>query len=184
MADEVKKKLKVGRKPMLNKPLEGTIKDAIVTFVKRGCSQKSAAAAVGVDVRTVEKWVAWGNDRQLEGAPSYEDRQMYRDFVKELELAREAREARWIQPIDLAALRGNVHAAQWLLRTKFPELYGDKIALEIKNSIDHILEVAERVLEASQFAKLAQALSSGEGEEVPFALTSGPAADDDPGRIH
>lgn len=138
--------------------LTPAIQKQIVKYTTFGVPRELAGAMEGVADRTLRKWLEWG---EAEGA-----KEPYRSFAREMRKA-EAKAG------GKAAMRVYMHgktdwrALAWWLRSRHAELFGDKIELNIKDGFNRLLDVAQRVLEPTQFAQLLAALTGEGGEGAP-----------------
>jgi Homeodomain-like domain-containing protein len=99
---------------------EETVAD-IVRMLERGAYLTHAAAAVGVDRRTLYRWLEQGGADVSAGKRSEEA-----DFFHRVGQARARGRVAMCQVIDDAAKR-DWRAAAWMLERTDPELFGEKI---------------------------------------------------------
>jgi transposase len=115
--------------------------------IKKGLTREAALKAAGVPQAIYRQWLAWGQ----------EGKSPYDTFLVGMEQAEAAAEAAGVLKLkDAPAWQ----ATAWWLERRFPEKWGQKIQLELKQELDHTLNIAQAVLEPSQYEKLLVALSA------------------------
>lgn len=97
--------------------------DDIVRMLERGAYLTHAAAAVGVDRRTLYRWLEQGGKDLAEGRNTEEA-----TFHSRVAQARAKGRVAMCQVIDDAAKR-DWRAAAWMLERTDPELFGEKIEM-------------------------------------------------------
>lgn len=113
------------------------VQDKIVTALRAGNYQETAATYAGVEPRTFYRWMERG-----ENNPEDEP---YRQFRQAVEKAKADSEVRDVALIDRAAADGSWQAAAWKLERKHPNRWGRVTRTEIsgpegqavKVEIDH-----------------------------------------------
>lgn len=96
--------------------------DRIVTALRAGNYQETAARYAGIDGATFYRWMERGTE-ETEG--------IYSEFCEAVENAKAAAEVRDVALIDLAAQDGSWQAAAWKLERKFPNRWGRVTRTEI-----------------------------------------------------
>ena len=136
----------VGKKPIISRELI----DAVLGHIRRGLSNKDAAALVGISSSTFYKWIRWAED----GGGGKAQAHLYRQFAHEIKGALIEFQARNLELIQDAATKPaervvtsrkimadgteivettrtqippGWQAGAWLLERKFPEKYGRRI---------------------------------------------------------
>lgn len=93
------------------------IADRIVNMLKLGNYQETAAAAAGIDARTLRKWLHRGASREEEP---------YASFAVSVLEAEASAESRHVATL-YSASREDWRAAAWILSRKHSERWGDKV---------------------------------------------------------
>jgi hypothetical protein len=100
------------------------IADRIVNMLKLGNYQETAAAAAGIDARTLRRWLHRGASREEEPYATFAAR------VLEAEASAESRHVGTLY----SASREDWRAAAWILSRKSPDRWGDKVQQMIEVS--------------------------------------------------
>lgn len=117
-----------------------------------------AAALVGVDVRTVERWIERGTQGQ----------KIYAEFAQEVAKARAQFVASTI--IKIRRQDGDWRAHAWILEKLRPRQFGQQIRLHVDQEQREFLTRLERALPPDVFEKvLSVAASDVGGGEAPIA---------------
>lgn len=131
MSDKEQTK-KLGRRTKLTPDVQ----NAIVSALRAGNYQETAARYAGIAEPTFYSWLARGRD---------EPDSIYGEFLEAVESAKAASEVRDIALIDKAAANGSWQAAAWKLERKYPQRWGRLTRTEItgadggelKVTVDH-----------------------------------------------
>jgi hypothetical protein len=103
------------------------IETKIVTVVSQGCDNEAAAAAAGIPLRTLYRWLARGR-KASSGR--------YKDFAFNVDRARQQ-----VQIVCAAvwkkAAQKDWRAARALLRTRFPEQWSDHKKVDVNAKVEH-----------------------------------------------
>jgi hypothetical protein len=122
----------------------------VCSALSEGLFLTDAAAIVGVDVRTVERWIEAGR----------RGREPYAGFAKDVDHAR----AQFVL-LSLRKIRegaDDTRGLRWLLERLRPRQYGDRVQVHIENHVNELLEQLEKVLPPDVY-ELVLAVASGEG---------------------
>ena len=90
-------------------------------LLELGVPIKYACEALNIDESTYFVWMKQGKE-QSKGK--------YFEFFKSVQSIPGKAMARKLHHIEKAAEKGNVTAAIWFLKTKYPELFGDKLQID------------------------------------------------------
>ena len=96
--------------------LTAETQERIVTAIRAGNYQDTAARWAGIDPGTFYRWMERGAQEDGE--------EEYREFREAVENAKAAAEVRDVALIDKAAQDGTWQAAAWKLERKFPHRWG------------------------------------------------------------
>jgi hypothetical protein len=128
----------------------------IIQQIQLGTPRKYAARAAGIDQTTFNRWLR-------QGASGEEPFASFAARVDEAVATAIARSARQVH----AQGRDDWRAAAWYLARTAPDEFGDKIQLKIEEGLNAFIDIAERVLEPTQFTRLCEALASASGAASP-----------------
>jgi len=98
------------------KKLTPEVQDKIVSALRAGNYQETAARYAGIGETTFYRWMEMGEDEEAE--------EIYREFREAVEKAKADAEVRDVALIDKAAHDGSWQAAAWKLERKFPNKWG------------------------------------------------------------
>jgi len=125
--------------------------------VRGGVTLKRALGINGVTPAQWRKIKAGACD------PTHADYNVYHPFVIGMRKAEAEVETKLVKTIlDSRDWR----AAKQMLQARNPEDWADKLQIEVNKEIEHIIDVAEKVLPEEQFERLLQALSGDSPAEV------------------
>ena len=99
----------------MNNKFTPTTRKIILKSLEQGTSKRCAAAVAGITAGTLYHWIKKGKEEQ---------KGIYKDFKKAVEIAEEAAEAMHLQTITDAAKKGSWQASAWFLERTKPERYG------------------------------------------------------------
>jgi hypothetical protein len=156
-----------GRATKLNDELIETI----VALIRSGNFPETAATACGVPRSTWYDWLRWGR----------EGKEPYSHLSDAVTRARGEAVVGLLSELrqHAAKPKGGAHI-QWLLEKLDRDRFGPQIRVQVANELERYLDIAERVLERDQFARLLQAWSDADaGEESVGTLECG-----QPGATH
>lgn len=88
---------------------------------------------------------------------------LYKSFLTGLDKAEAQAEKTLVQTISASA---DWRAAAFLLERRWPDEWSQKIQLEVKKEVEHVLDVAERALPQEHFERFLEALSGGGTEPL------------------
>lgn len=111
-----------GRPTKLNKSRS----ENILAAISKGATMETAARITGISTVTLDRWLLRG--RQPD-APK-----IYRDFVRDFEKAVATWELSLIKSIETAASDGTWTAAAWLLERRFPDRWGKRERLDVRQT--------------------------------------------------
>lgn len=156
--------MSTGRKTALTHELQ----EEIFKLARVGAPKRVIAEAVGIAPATMFKWLKFGDDDWVpkEGQECPKDREPYRDFRDGFVRARTRPilicEATWMQAVQgvpavpedkergipgRAAIPGDARAAASWLKTHEPDLYVEKVTLDLQaDSIVDALKAYENVI--------------------------------------
>jgi hypothetical protein len=103
------------------------IASKVVTVISQACTHEAAAAAAGIPVRTLYRWLARGR-KATSGR--------YHDFAVEVDRAREAVQIICASVWKKAATK-DWRAARALLRTRFPEAWSEHKKVDVNAEVKH-----------------------------------------------
>jgi transposase len=120
------------------------VQERIITALRAGNYQETAANYAGISAKTFYEWMQRGKD---------EPESIYRDFREAVEKAKSDAEVRDLYLIDQAAQSGSWQAAAWKLERKFPQKWGRVNRTEIsgpegkplKVEVDHKQALLEKL---------------------------------------
>lgn len=120
--------------------------DQVVTMLRSGTLPRVACEAVGIDIRTLQRWLERGRSGR-------ERDKAYREFTERVGRARAEAEARAVAQIARAASE-DWRAAAWLLERQWPERWGKvplaELVPEPASLSDELDELAGRRLARRQ----------------------------------
>jgi hypothetical protein len=129
----------------------------IVRLLEGGNYRRHAAAAAGIDERTIRNWIKWGTGDAA--------REPFKSFARDVFRAENTAIADNVLSVQKAAA-DDWRAASWFLARKAPGEWGDKAQKEIRQQIEFILQVIVDELGESAAAKVLDAIAShSSGEE-------------------
>jgi alpha-galactosidase/6-phospho-beta-glucosidase family protein len=108
------------------------VQDKIVTALRAGNYQETAARYAGINHDTFYEWMRRGKD---------EPGSIFSDFAEAVEKAKADAEVRDVALIDRAAADGNWQAAAWKLERKFPNRWGRVNRTEVTGADGGALKV-------------------------------------------
>ena len=108
------------------------VQDKIVTALRAGNYQETAARYAGIAEPTFYEWMARGKS---------EPGSIYSEFAEAVEKAKADAEVRDVALIDRAAADGNWQAAAWKLERKFPNRWGRVNRTEVTGADGGALKV-------------------------------------------
>lgn len=139
--------------------LKPEVTELIVGLVRQGNYPEVAAKAAGLDGRTFRKWMIRGT-AETEGE--------YFDFAQAVHKAEGEAEARGVQQVALAAANGDTSAAKWKLERRYPERWGAKVQLEVKEQLGReLIERLREKLDPGAFARVAEILLASDDDGSP-----------------
>jgi transposase len=109
------------------------VQDKIVTALRAGNYQETAATYAGISVPTFYRWMEQGATPDADV--------IYREFREAVEKAKADAEVRDVALIDRAAADGNWQAAAWKLERKFPNRWGRVNRTEVTGADGGALKV-------------------------------------------
>lgn len=122
----------------------------IIRLLTGGNYRRHAAAAAGIDERTIRNWIAWGTGPKA--------REPFKSFAIDVFKAENSAIADNVVNVQKAA-KEDWRAATWFLSRKAPGEWGDKAQKEIRQQIEHVLQVIVDVLGEPAAAKVLDALA-------------------------
>lgn len=151
----------IGRPPKLTAELS----EALCADARRGLYLEEVAALHGLAKTTLYKWLRQGA-REHEGP--------YADFSHALKKAMAEADAKDLDRLSAAAAAGAWQAAAWRLERRNPRQYSLRVRQEVAAAQEQLLRAARKVLSATDFARVADALSDDDaslgsfGDASPF----------------
>jgi hypothetical protein len=141
--------------------LTDELRDAIVALIDAGNFPATAAECCGVSRSAFYDWTAKGRDGQ----------EPYADFVDAIARARAQAKVNLVKVVQTHASlpKGGAHA-QWLLEKLDRDQFGPQVRIQVANELERYVDVAERVLDRDQFARLLEAWAAA--DDSPEALGS------------
>jgi hypothetical protein len=146
------------------------ITDKILALIRGGNYRDTACAAAGIDSRVMREWL-------IRGAKGEEP---FATFSAAMDEAEGAAEARHVLTITSAS-KEDWRAAAWILSRKYHKRWGDKIQVEVMETMESLLglveeivgrecnnEVAARVLEEVTRRFGGETPSDSRGDEAPM----------------
>ena len=109
--------------------LTDAVRELIVRHLESGSSLEVAARAAGVARRTLQRWLAAGEEAEAAaeaGSKLSAREQAYLDLREAAAEARARAQVRALASIQKAAVGGSWQAAAWFLERVFPEEYSAK----------------------------------------------------------
>jgi len=125
----------------------------IVESLRLGNYKETAAAEAGVSSRTLRRWYGRGAKGE----------EPYAGFLADSLAAEAEAESRDVKRLADHG-RDDWRAAAWRLERKHPDRWGLHLKVEIRQELEKIIDVAERVLEPDAFTSLLNALNDSAGE--------------------
>lgn len=114
------------------------VEDKIIDILKTtGCYKDTAAWYAGITPSTLVNWLKKGRDEE-EGP--------YHDFFIAVEKAQAEADAKDLQIIRDAALKGNWQASSWRLERKNPRKWGRKDANRMMVALDDVKGLASKII--------------------------------------
>jgi transposase len=101
--------------------------------------------------------------KRAAGDKNHPHSSLYKSFLKGLDKAEAQAEKTLVQTISASA---DWRAAAFLLERRWPDEWSQRIQLEVKKEVEHVLDVAERALPQEHFERFLEALSGGGAESL------------------
>lgn len=126
------------------------------TLLKQGHHAGPAAQSLGVHPRRVYDWIARG---------AAGDGGIYEEFSDAVLRSQAEAEVEDLNRINKAANEGNIRAIEWKMERRYPDRWGQKVHVEVKEQLGReLLERLREKLDPSEFGKVAHALL-GDGSD-------------------
>ena len=119
-------------------------------LIREGSTRKRALAAAGVSEATYRAI------RRISRDGDHPHGELYASFLRGLDKAEAGAESALVKTIGASR---DWRAAAFLLERRWPEQWAQRIQIEVKREVEHILDVAERTIPQEQFERLLEALS-------------------------
>lgn len=132
----------------------------ITVDIEAGNLPETCAQAAGIDRHTFRNWMRWGA----------EGKEPYDEFFTSVACARARREMILVASVVAGDGQGEgfgrAKAAAFLLeRTEFRK-FAQRVNVKVQDELELMLSVAERVLDQSNFIKLAEALADADSRGI------------------
>ena len=131
------------------------VRETIAKYIALAVPRSVACTTAGIDVRTLRIWM----ERAEKGE------QPYKDFAAELEHAEAEAHAKLVTRLYVSAGK-DWRALAWILSRKYPDQWGDQIALKIEDGLQRVLNIVENVCSPEEFRRVLQALAAKDSGEA------------------
>lgn len=136
----------------------------ICAVLSKGGYLQDACALVELEYRTVQRWIAQGEESA---------REPYHRFAKDVAHARAQHTMLALQDIQNGE---NWRAKAWVLGKLRPMQFGDRVRVQVTDELEGILDRLKDNLDPAAYAQVVAVLAGEAGSEAAFADPAGGSA--------
>jgi hypothetical protein len=111
------------------------VTDKILNLIRTGNYRETACAAAGVAPQVMREWLRRGATGE----------EPYATFSRQMDEAEAQAESRHVLTITSAS-KDDWRAAAWILSRKYNKRWGDKIQIEVQQTLESFLELTEEIV--------------------------------------